>query len=879
VGGDWPLIGRDAELDRVLAPIAEGRSGVVLAGPTGVGKTRLAREFIRAAGAWGFATVRVGATQASSVIPFGAFAPLLPDLRPGTDRAETFRQVARAVVDQGGGDPVILVVDDAHLLDDSSASLTYQLAAAGKAFVMAAIRTGEPVPEPVVALWKDGLAERVVLEPLSDAAIDELLVVALGGPVDGRTRIQLAAKSGGNVMLLRELVLGAVEAGVLADRGEVWRLRGPLPSSDRVVELVRARLGGLAEEERAALELLAIGEPLGLAAFASLADESILSGLEERRFVRVEEDGRRMGVGLGHPLYGEVLRKVLPTLRVRQLSRRLAETVASTGGRRRDDVLRLGIWSLDGGGPVDPARLLAAARRASVLHDTVLADRLARAAADAGGGFDAELLVGQLTSQNGDPEAAERHLASLAAPAGDDARAGQLAIARVINLWINLGRVADGRAVAEAAERDIVDPAIRDELIAHQVALLDSAGRTTAALALVEPLLERASGRALEWACAMGAACYARVGRISRAVELTEQGQRILLDSDLPMSWDPGVHVTNRAFALTFAGHLAEAEALARQQYEQAVSDGATGTQLLIGGVLCRIELARGRAAAAARWGREAADLAREGKYLMLTKFVAAPLAEALALAGRVADAEAVLAELDALPLAFAHMFDADTARARGWAAAAAGDLAAAQARFEDAATSAAESGDTVWELAANHDLVRLGHRDRAGRVAELAAGVEGPLAPARATHADGVQRQDPVTLEAAALSFEALGALLLAAEAAADAATIWRATGESRKAAAAEQRARRLAARCDGARSPALAIDVAVRAVLTHRELEIARLAGAGESNRDISRRLHLSPKTVENRLHGVYEKLGIEGRKELADALSAAGLPRSPD
>jgi ATP/maltotriose-dependent transcriptional regulator MalT len=265
----------------------------------------------------------------------------------------------------------------------------------------------------------------------------------------------------------------------------------------------------------------------------------------------------------------------------------------------------------------------------------------------------------------------------------------------------------------------------------------------------------------------------------------------------------------------------------------------------------------------------------------MVTKFVAAPLAEALALAGRPADADAVLAELDALPLAVAHMFDADTARARGWAAAAAGDLAGAERHFDNAATLAAASGDTVWELAAVHDLVRLGQRHHAGRVAELAARTEGPLAAARATHAEGVTRQDAALLEGASASFEALGAMLLAAEAAADAATVWRAGGEARKAAAAEQRTRRLAARCEGARTPALAVDVAVRAVLTPRELEVARLAMAGESNREIGERLHLSPKTVENRLHGIYEKLGIDGRKELGEALAGeqvAGIPMKP-
>jgi DNA-binding NarL/FixJ family response regulator len=55
----------------------------------------------------------------------------------------------------------------------------------------------------------------------------------------------------------------------------------------------------------------------------------------------------------------------------------------------------------------------------------------------------------------------------------------------------------------------------------------------------------------------------------------------------------------------------------------------------------------------------------------------------------------------------------------------------------------------------------------------------------------------------------------------------------------------------------------------LTPRELEIARLAAAGVDNKEIAGRLHLSRATVQNKLHAVYEKLGIAGRDELAQTL----------
>src|SRR4051794_25295457 len=75
----WPLVGRRHELDVVTAALEDGVvAGVVLSGAAGVGKTRLADECLARAGSLGFATARATATQATSDIPFGALAPLLP---------------------------------------------------------------------------------------------------------------------------------------------------------------------------------------------------------------------------------------------------------------------------------------------------------------------------------------------------------------------------------------------------------------------------------------------------------------------------------------------------------------------------------------------------------------------------------------------------------------------------------------------------------------------------------------------------------------------------------------------------------------------------------------------------------------------------------
>jgi len=60
--------------------------------------------------------------------------------------------------------------------------------------------------------------------------------------------------------------------------------------------------------------------------------------------------------------------------------------------------------------------------------------------------------------------------------------------------------------------------------------------------------------------------------------------------------------------------------------------------------------------------------------------------------------------------------------------------------------------------------------------------------------------------------------------------------------------------------------------AVLTSQELEIAKLAGSGLTNREIGQRLYLSHRTVGTHLYRVFPKLGITTRAALRDALSDA-------
>ncbi|MET9318302.1 helix-turn-helix transcriptional regulator [Kribbella sp. NPDC003505] len=76
--------------------------------------------------------------------------------------------------------------------------------------------------------------------------------------------------------------------------------------------------------------------------------------------------------------------------------------------------------------------------------------------------------------------------------------------------------------------------------------------------------------------------------------------------------------------------------------------------------------------------------------------------------------------------------------------------------------------------------------------------------------------------------------------------------------------------------RASGIAVDTPRPATLTVQQRQIAELATAGMTNKQIAERLVLSPRTVSTHLYQLFPKLGITTRAALRDAL--AGLP-DPD
>lgn len=873
LSGQWTLVGRTGELRLLSGLLSEPQSrGLVLAGPAGVGKTRLAAECLRQAAEMGFSTAEVCASRAAAGLPFGAVAPLLPaggwpEAEGGSlDRADLLRRFAAALSERAVDGRLVLLVDDAHLLDDASATLIYQVAASGTALLLVTVRTGERAPDPVLALWKDGLLGRLELDGLDGQAVQELLSDALGGRVDPGTVVRIAARCRGNVLFLRELVIGALQAGMLALDGGLWRLVGPLAPSGRLVELVEARLGGLGDAERSLLEAVALGEPLSTAELTALADETVAESLERAGLLASKVDGRRLELRLTHPLHGEVLRQQMSALRRRSISSALADVVEAAGVRRADDELRLATWRLDAGG-AGPELLLSAAATARRRYDFPLAERLVRAALQHGAGLPAAVLAAQLASLSGRGDEAEVDLAALAGDATDDAQRGLIAVARLDNLRL-AGRFEEALALAAASSAVFSDHHWRDEIAARRASLLlDTEGPAVAAEAAAS-VCSTAAGSALGWACLVSALALVRTGGLDAAAEAATRGLDTARGSP---QWPDGVLVLARCDALAQSGLLTDAEELAVAEHRQALDGGVVDAQAYAAWQLAKIYLAQGRVESAAHHGREAAALLRHFGRRLLLRDCLVPIATAEALRGEPGAAAEVLRELDGLALPISHWTGADLLAARGWVAVAEGDITGARRFLDDAVALASRIGDRIGESSALHDLARLGFaRDVADRLAVVAGDIDGDLAKTRSVHASALAAFDAMALEAAADAFQALGTLLLAAEAAADAAAVWQRQGDGRRATALQRRSAGLAGHCEGAITPALR-GLETRGLLTPAERQVALLAAAGRSNREIAATLFLSLRTVENRLYRIYEKLGISGRAELSAALDA--------
>jgi DNA-binding CsgD family transcriptional regulator len=857
----WTFVGRAAELDR-LSRAAAGTTGrgLIFGGAPGIGKTRLLREGVTGLDQTRFALVNTVASTATAILPLGSLAPALPAEQPGgISPTGLLRWAVDAIQRHAAGRPLVLAIDDAHLLDPLSAALVYFVARGGSATVLGTLRTGAPVPDLVRALWTEDLVDRVELGALSRAETAELLHHVLGAPMDTTSVDRLWSLAQGTALLLRELVRAAVAGGDLTETYGIWHWSGRLELTPTLTDIVDSRIGRLSPEVREVLELVAFGAPIGLPLLVKATDGAAVEVAEERALIRVVRDDRRTVVRLAHPLYGEVLRQRCPLTRVRRLLADLAHLVEATGARRRDDLLRVALWRLDSDTARDPNQLLRACRTAFARYELPLAERLGRAAVAAGGGFDAAEALGGVLMLGDEPDAAVPVLDAAHADLADDRQRTRWLGAHAISRYWGHGEesalesgAAAGSAVEalmrlhhgepDAARR--LATAVLDEptsapvpralaraALAH---LLAAAGATRPALAAVAEVADGAD----RW--------HAEAPYVRLALELA------------------------RGTALITAGEPGQVDATAD------FGDFRLGSGYL---ALVRAQAARlrGDLVAAGRLAAQACALLAGGR--IFTGLAHAERAHAAALTGDAEAAAAAMAEADRTHRGTMTILYPWLEQARAWVAVAAGDVGGGVRVLRELAARTRRDGFAGHEAVALLDLVRLGVPDDAAtHLARLAAGdaatplaatplAATPLAVTAAGYAGAAARRDGAALLVAVEEFAGRGLNLYAAEAAATAVTLLR-QARSPAAPGAAERLSRLLAYCPTARTPALEIN---HPALTNRERQIARLAAAGVASKEIADQLYLSPRTVDNHLMRVYAKLGVTGRTELAAALRA--------
>jgi DNA-binding NarL/FixJ family response regulator len=860
----WPLVGRWDALEACEAAIADC-DGIVLFGAAGVGKTRLADELGARLETGDRTRLRAVASKTAAATPLGALAHVLP---PGPDA------YARAAETFAATRPV-LAVDDLHLLDATSLTLLAQLVANGLVFLIGTVRTGEPAPDGVDALVRSDRVVRIDLDALTRDDVDTLLHLALGGPLDGATAASLWNASQGNVLFLRELVLGARAADTLTDVDGVWTVTGPLASTGRLNELLAARIGAVDPDGVSLLELLACCGAVGLDDAETTVRLDTLAALEQAGLIALTVDERRRSLALAHPLYGDILRAAMGTLRARALLTDQVARVAARGARRREDPLLIASWQLEAGAPADPALVLRGARLARGAHDFAQVERLARAALRVDEtSAEAAQLAGEACYELGrfdDAEAVLGPADDVCERNGDGSTvACDLAIVRAQNLTWGLSRLSDGLAVRGRARARGTSEDDRGVLLAGEASELMFIGpnETLALLASEPPAAEsRASvARAIAEAPAL-----AFVGRTTDALVIAHAGfEAHGALGDVVAMAHPGTHVIAQVVALAEAGSLAEAGALAQFVYDVGVADNVALPRMWGSLNLGRVALLMGRPVSARRWLMECAALARP--FRPIRRLALSGLAIALSMTGDAAAAQEAATEL--APTPGEETFVApELWLGAGWAALANHEPERARDLFEQGADEAAGRGYRTCETWLLHEIARVGAPERvAARLLAAAEHCDGVLVAARAAHADALVRHDADALAAVAEEFATSGADLVAAEAAGAASDAYRRDGDSRRATALQERSAALLALCEGAETPSLVTAETV-VPLTRREREIAVLAAEGLASKAIGERLFLSARTVDNHLQRVYTKLGVTRRADLADALKRRG------
>ncbi|WBB67298.1 LuxR family transcriptional regulator [Micromonospora sp. WMMD812] len=906
-------VGRDGVVERARRSLAEGRS-VLLEGPAGIGKTVVLRSLVDANGRDGWLTLGCAPTETERALPFAGLADVLapladrvPELSPpqraalagvllsgevnGPVDERAVGVATRALLDAATADPtrprVLVTVDDAPWLDPpSERALRFALRrVVPRVVVLVTVRADHPGAAPAPLGLDPGATggglERIALGPLGVGALHHVLRTETGAALPRPLLVRIAEESGGNPLLAVELARAVLRLPHLPAPG------ADLPAAPSLRQLVADRLTTLPPATRHVIRLAALS---GLPTLAGLARAGVaaadLDAAEEAGLVAV--DGAV--VCFAHPVYAAAVRAEVPPGVRHRLHRLLAETALDPDERARQ--LARCATAPDPAAATEIATA-AARQRARGAPETAagLYDSAARLtppeAADEHARW--RLAAAQCRFDSGDFPAARAAAERAAEELTGAARADALLL-RAVVAWSSDEPAETAVAAAERALSvappgstlagrvhahlgvfcDAPDPARRhaeraaallgespDDRPVHAAALLLLLlNEVRAGLPARTELLDRAlaeEGEEPSWLAGnVPAIWWKALDEHGRARErLRGLLERAAARGDEPSQHELLCHLGETellAGRLTdAAAHLAEARELGEQY--GADSAGVVWLEGLLLAHRGRLEEATRIAEDGLRRAAELDDPWRRRTNAQLAGYVALTAGRPPEAARHYGDVAAVVDEMGLVePLG--QRFEPDWLEA----CVGAGDLATAEVVLDRLAVRHRRWPRpwTMLGLARSRVLLAgaLG-RDPSDALAELAAARAAvspdvlPLDRARCLLVAGVahrrvrrRREARDALTAAAAEFDALGAAALAARARAEAERTGGRPAASRQ--------------------------------LTGTELEVARLAAAGRTNRVIADALFISPKTVEANLARVYRKLGVTSRAELGAAMA---------
>ena len=377
---ELPFVGRVAEIESLEAAWQRG-SAMLIVGPGGVGKSRLAADFVaarapllvvacragdegvayRSASRWLRTLVAAGRLPEEAWV-LSELARLLPELGPAppplADAMQSLRfldAMARAVATLAADNFGALVLDDLHLADAASADLIGHVAerlrdaaaeGLGVPRLVVTMREGEgaAVTEALAArLVAAGTALRVAVGPLAESDVLDLVRRLSGVRAPSRFAARLHGATAGNPFFVHETLRHLVATGWLGrSESGVWRTpldertsdyaELPLPTS--VFEATAARVDRGGDGVRRVLEAASLaGEPFevemlsGATALSPLELAEVLEHAEAMQLVVPSSGGLRFA----HDLVRQALALRLSLERRRLLHGRLASAAELAG--------------------------------------------------------------------------------------------------------------------------------------------------------------------------------------------------------------------------------------------------------------------------------------------------------------------------------------------------------------------------------------------------------------------------------------------------------------------------------------------------------------------------------------------------------------------